>query len=78
MKIQTIYEIDEKAKTKKDGIYSYKGFKYIVVNSRFKAYCDFKTVYEIFAGLTVKIGEIDEIYNVTKELNKLLKKYKSE
>jgi hypothetical protein len=71
METKVANEIIEKAKTKNDGIYSHKGYKYIVIDNQFKAFCDFKTIY-LFRGFTIKIKNVDEIYNVNKELQKLL------
>lgn len=77
MKVNIANEIIEKAKSKKDGVYSYKGSKYIVVGGKFKAYCSYKEVFEKAGGFFVKIGTIDEIYNRDKELKRLLKQYQS-
>lgn len=75
MNNKTANEIIEKSKIKKDGVYSHKGIKFIVVGGRFKAWCKYKEVYEKFGSFFVKIGMIDEIYNRDKELRRLLKQY---
>lgn len=42
MKIEVHNMLHKKANTKKDGIYSYQGFLYVVENGGFKAYSDYE------------------------------------
>jgi len=74
MKIQERNQLIEKAKTRKDGVYSYHGFLYIVKNNNFIAYAT--PIGNCFACIGVfdaLIGTVKS-YNRKKELLKYLKK----
>lgn len=60
MKIDEVNILHEKAKDRKDGIYSYRGNLWVVKNNRFVAYADhFGKCFQIMGMFTVCIGEVD-------------------
>jgi len=74
MKIEITNQIIEKAKTKKDGVYSFKGFKYAVKDNNFVLFADyFGNLYQRAGNFNASLGKVKEKYNKTKELKRLLK-----
>ena len=60
MKIDEVNILHEKAKDRKDGIYSYRGNLWVVKNNRFVAYADYSgKCFQIMGMFTVCIGETD-------------------
>lgn len=65
-------EIVEKAKSKKDGVYSHKRYVYAVKRNCFVALADrMGNVYQRYGSFITEIGKV-ETYNRSKELKKLL------
>lgn len=57
MKVSEFNTIIEKAKVRKDGVYTYRDYVYGVKNNRFVAYADpFGEVFSIQYGWSVTIG----------------------
>jgi|GEM_PF-2943066 len=76
MKQDILNEIIERAKTKKDGIYSFKGFKYAVKDNRFVLFADyFGNLYQRAGNFNASIGKVEKRYNIIKELKRLLKEF---
>jgi len=74
MKIEDHNKIIEKAKTRKDGIYVFKGYDYVVKNNNFVGYSDhFGNIFQIQYSFHVTIGKI-ESYNRKLELKRLFLK----
>jgi len=74
MKIEETNLLVDKAKTKKDGIYSFKSFKYVVKNGRFILFSDyFGNIYQRVGNFNVFLGKVKERYEIIKELRKLQK-----
>ena len=74
MKIEIANLIIEKAKTKDDGVYSFKGFKYAVKDNHFVLFADyFGIIHQRAGNFNAVIGKIEERYNIVKELKRLLK-----
>lgn len=70
-------KLKEKAKLKKDGVFSYQGlWEYGVKNNRlrFLGHKFSGEVYEVSHGWLVSIGKV-ESYKLTEELKKLIKIY---
>ena len=73
MKIEIGNEIIEKSKTKKDGVYSYKGFKYAVKDNKFVLFADyFGNISQTAGNFNVSLGKVER-YESIKELKRLLK-----
>lgn len=73
MTIDTHNLICEKAKNKKDGVYSFRGNLYVVKDNKFLFYADLcGECYQNCYGFTVRIGKVDSL-DRKKELLKLLK-----
>jgi hypothetical protein len=71
MTIEELNLLHEKAKTRKNGIYSFRGNLYVVKNNNFIAFADyFGECYQRMGSFNVKIGKV-EPYNRKKELMKL-------
>lgn len=65
-------EIVSRAKDKKDGIYSYKGYFYVVRGGLLRAYCDYSgQIYEYAHGFNVKLLKCADRFSG----KKLLKAY---
>ena len=63
----------DKAKEKKDGVYSYKGYLYAVRNNIVMAYADcFGTINSIYGAFHTKIGKVER-YDRKKKLLEYLK-----
>lgn len=59
MKVSIMNILKEKAKTRKDGIYSYKGYMWVVRNNKFVAFADrLGNCYEVFGSFTVSMGKV--------------------
>ena len=65
----------EKAKTRKDGVYSHSPYLYVVKDHKFIAYSDFHgNVFRALYGFTTQIGKVDR----HDRRNKLLEFLKSQ
>ena len=74
MKVETLNTILDKALTKKDGIYSYQGNYYLVINKHLFAYSDyFGNVSEICSGFSVCKGKSENRFEARKVLKDYLK-----
>lgn len=73
MELSILNEIMEKAKTRKDGVYSYRGHFYVVKNKQFIAYADpFGNCFSYLGGIfAIELGKVDR-YDRKKELMKWL------
>ena len=50
----------EKAKTRKDGVYSFKGYLWVVKNNKFVAFADnYGNCYQRFGVFNASIGKVD-------------------
>ena len=50
----------EKAKTRKDGVYSFKGYLWVVKNNKFVAFADnYGNCYQRFCAFNASIGKVD-------------------
>ena len=50
----------EKAKTRKDGVYSFKGYLWVVKNNKFVAFADYYgNCYQRFGAFNASIGKVD-------------------
>lgn len=60
MKISECNILIEKAKSRKDGVYSYKGYLYVVKKHAFVAFSDpFGVCYQRMGSFNVRIGKVD-------------------
>jgi hypothetical protein len=74
MKNEEQLEIMGRAKTKKDGIYSYRGYFYLVLNKQLSAYTDyFGNVIERSFGFNVDKGKVGNRFEGKKILAGYLK-----
>lgn len=72
MTIEIVKKLVEKAKCKKDGVYSFKGYMWVVKNKKFIAYSDSAGFcYMSFGVFITYIGKVDRC-DRKKELAKLL------
>jgi len=63
----------DKAKTRKDGVYSYQQYLYVVNDNGLIAFSDYHgNCYSCYGAFNVSIGKVER-YNRRKELGKLLK-----
>ena len=66
--------LHEKAKTRKDGVYTFKGNLYVVKDNNFIAFSDyFGNCYQRMGSFNVSIGKVER-YDRRKHLLKWLKK----
>jgi hypothetical protein len=73
MTIEETNILHEKAKTKKDGIYSYKGNLYVVKNNNFIAFSDYYgNCYMRMGAFNALIGKVER-YDRKLQLTKWLK-----
>ena len=72
IKTDFIMKVQNKAKTKKDGIYSYMGDKYIVRNNQVMFVTDFNSVYQLCGIFVSKVwsGESHQMKEVLKQIAK--------
>lgn len=63
--------ISEKSKSKKNGIYSFRGIKYLVKSGKAVAFRDRGKIYEPFGNFNILVG----YYNNEEEAIKILKSY---
>ncbi len=62
MKISDVNILNEKAKSRKDGVYCYKGIYWAVKDKKFIAYADlFGSCFKRMGAFDCKIGEADRI-----------------
>jgi len=74
MKIDIYNQIREKAKTKKNGIYSYKTYTYIVVDNQLAGWCDyFGNIHELAYGFNVSKGKAKDRFEAKEILKSYLK-----
>jgi hypothetical protein len=68
--------LQNKAKSRKDGVYSYKGNLWVVKNNNFIAFADyFGNCYQILGYFTTSIGTVDK-YKAKEKLTEWLKNLK--
>jgi len=73
MTIEQTNILHEKAKTRKDGVYSYKSYLWVVKDFKFIAFADFHgEVYQIFGAFNTQIGKVER-YDRKKKLTEWLK-----
>jgi hypothetical protein len=74
MKIDELNMLHDKAKTRKDGVYSFKGqYLWVVKDNRFIAYSDyFGNCYQRMGNFNAIIGKVDH-YDRKKKLTEWLK-----
>lgn len=64
----------EKAKSRNDGVYSYKGYYWAAKNNRFVAFVShYGECFQVFGSFNVKIGECKESYLRKQKLKEHLK-----
>jgi hypothetical protein len=68
--------IIEKAKTKKDGVYSHNGTAYLVINNHIRAFTSYPNVYELVYGFSVNIGTYKECWDDKKTLKIIFSRIK--
>jgi hypothetical protein len=75
MKREIINKITIKANAKtKDGVYSYEGHPYAVIEGRLRFVGDFNKIYEITCGFCVIIWQSQERWKVKSKIKELFKK----
>lgn len=75
MKQELLNTMREKAKTKKDGVYSTKKHFYLVFKNQVAGYCDyFGNFYEIAYGFSITKGKAEGRYKGREILKSYLKK----
>jgi len=76
MNIFTLEKLEKLAKDRKDGIYSYGGYPYIVLDNHPKFCSEFGTIEEIHGSFTTTVweGESHKLNQRMKKLYKLMKK----
>lgn len=73
MTIEETNQLHEKAKTRNDGVYSFRGNLWVVKNGNFAAFADYSgNVYQRMGSFNVFIGKV-ETYNRKKKLTDWLK-----
>lgn len=73
MDYPTMIKIQEKVKTKKNGIYEYRSYTYAVKDNRLMAYADYYgDIYQYQFGFAVKVGTVER-YEIRKTLSGFLK-----
>ena len=73
MTIEEIKILNNKAKNRKDGVYSFRGFIWVVKSNKFVAFSDyFGNCYQRFGSFNVSIGKVEK-YNRKKKLKEWLK-----
>lgn len=69
--------LSDKAKQRKDGIYTYKTFLYAVKDNRFVAYCNyFGECFQWFGSFSVGIGKMEDRFIAKDKLKEWLKSQK--
>ena len=63
----------KKAKTKKDGVYSYRGHYYAVKDNTVHFVSSYTSVFERFGAFLCNIGKCEYVSDVPKRMKKLLK-----
>jgi len=72
MKIEDHNKLTNRAKSKKDGVYLYKGYVYVVKDNNFIAFADYVgNVYVKYGIFNIPIGKCEK-YNRRKKLNEYL------
>ena len=78
MEISIHNDLVVRAKTKKDGVYTYKGNYYLVINYHLHSYCDyFGNVSENFGSFIVSKGKAKDRFDGRDILKKYLKQLKT-
>ena len=63
MTVDEIKLLNEKAKTKKDGVYSFRGNLWVVKSNKFLAYCKYNgEVLQRFGSFDTQIGDFKALY----------------
>ncbi len=76
MKIEEHNILIDKAKTRKDGVYSYNTYLYVVKNNKFIAYADYSgNVAAIYGVFHTQIGKVER-YDRKKKLTEYLRNTK--
>lgn len=71
MKIDEHNVLIDKAKTRKDGVYTYRGYDFVVKNNNFIGYSDyFGNIYQISYSFHVSLGKVERL-NRKDELKRL-------
>lgn len=73
MTIEFMNQLQEIAKTKKDGVYSKKGTKYAVKNGHVVLYAEYNRIYHQVGIFSVFAGAV-EIYDIRKRMLEMLSK----
>jgi hypothetical protein len=63
----------DKAKTKKDGVYSYNNMPYFVKDNSLRLIGEYNKVYEWSYGFLVSLGTIENHYKLKDEIKRLSK-----
>lgn len=73
MTIEETNQLHEKAKTRNDGVYSFRGNLWVVKNGNFVAFADyFGECYQRMGAFNVRIGKVER-YDRKKKLTEWLK-----
>lgn len=75
MKITDHNILVDKAKVKKDGIYSYKGYTVVVKNKNFIAYCDrYGSCFRVNGSFHTSVGQVEPYpYKIKAALKQYMK-----
>ena len=66
------FEICQRAKTRKDGVYSYRGYLYLVKNNHLYSIADYGgQIYQFFGSFFVGLGKVER-YDRRKNLLNML------
>ena len=77
MKQEMVNKIYEKCKTKKDGLYSVAGNKYVCVNNQVVAYADdYGNISQCVCGFSVSSGRVED-HKIGDALRSLMKQAKA-
>lgn len=73
MQQAVLSKIRELSKTKKDGIYSNSGVKYLVKNGQAMFLCEGLSIYQLSYGFMIEIGKIKYGFEAAKKMKELSK-----
>lgn len=72
MTIDEIILLQDRAITRKDGVYSFKGYSWVVKNNKFIAFSDYYgNCYQRMGSFNVSIGKVER-YDIKKKLKEWL------
>ena len=71
MKVEDVKTIIDKAKLKKDGVYSYQGIIYRVHNKTTKHLAQHGKIYERYGAFIIEIGNYKYVADARKKLMKI-------